>query len=85
MSTQDAIEYNLETLEMMDTNALLRQLICLEHLKMPKREGQLKAAAREQYLIDNVNGFISDLKSKGLTDLARSVEKVKDDWFGGDQ
>lgn len=81
MKTLDAIEYDLDVIANMDTDALLRQQIYLWHLTQPRRPKQLAAAQFEADLKARVEKFITSLRSQGLNDFANKVQADLDSHF----
>lgn len=80
MATHTVIEYDLEKLGVMDTNALILQQIARMDLDRPRREHDLDADTYRAKVVDAVDKYIVLLGELGVPKLTEALNKAKEDF-----
>jgi len=80
LSTHDAIEYDLASLEAMSTGQLLIQLIARKDLERPNREGQLKSREYFEKVVAQMEATIAKLEAQNLPYFADGVRRTLEEY-----
>ena len=76
LPTTDAIEYNLEVLGAMTTEALLLQIIARKDLERPNREGDIVASIAKAVLDEKVEAMATQFEVDGLNAVATAIRSA---------
>lgn len=76
----DMIEYDLDSILQMETDALLRQLIFRHELFFPKRKGELDSGKFKAEVAATVSDFVETL-SPLVPELAAQVDSKLQEWM----